>query len=288
MNSNIWCIIFCFLFIFYGCSEGKRQGIRDGKKRIISLAPHITEIIYELGEDEQLVAITDFCTYPPEVSSKEKIGGFLNPNIEKIVTLYPTHLFGQPAHEKLNSDLNMFGLSIVMMPNETIADIMATIQIIGKELGCEAEAKNLTQKLLDSFTNREKQSGRPRAMLVIGKTLDELRNITVAGPDTFLDELWQKAGGRNIYHDLPARYQTITLESIFTRDPEIIMLFDPSAPPGVKRGVSGKEWAVLKPITAFRKNCIYTLGGDYVLIPGPRLIRLARDMRQVIASSGGE
>jgi iron complex transport system substrate-binding protein len=285
MKRNSLNILFCLLFISYACNESKQKNTTNSEKRIISLAPHITEIIYALDQDENLVGLTDFCSYPPEVNRKERIGGLLNPNIEKIVALKPTHLFGQPAHEKLNISLKSFGLSIIMMPNESIEDVITAINTIGVELGCDEKSRQLTRQILDSLTYREKGRKLLRAMLVIGKNAGELKNIMVAGEGTFLDEIWDRAGGQNIYRDIAGKYQTITLESIFARDPDVIIQFDPSASPGVHRGNYPGEWSALKRIKAFRMKNTYTIGGTYVLIPGPRMSHLARDMREIVKLS---
>jgi iron complex transport system substrate-binding protein len=280
--------LICFSLVFFTCNQGKQNDLQDKTIRIISLSPHITEILYALEQEDKLVAVSDFCIYPPQVKTKERIGGIINPNIEKIVTLRPTYLFGQPAHEKLDLSLHAFGLSIVMMRNETVADLFTTINMVGLVLDCQAKAQQLAQQISDSLNIRVNQRILPRAMLVIGKNPGELKNIMVAGQGTFLDEIWQKAGGQNIYGDLAGRYQTITLESILERDPDIIILFNPSAPSGVKRGEYKAEWSVLHNITAFKTSNVYTVGGDYVLIPGPRIVQLARDMRDVIQQSGYE
>jgi iron complex transport system substrate-binding protein len=292
MTSNkrqiLFGLLICLHFIFHACNNDRQPMLQNKQARVISLAPHITEIIYAMGQEEHLVAVTDFCSYPPVVTGKDRIGGLLNPNIEKIVALQPTHLFGQPAHENLNLSLKSFGLSIVMMPNETLEDLFTTIHTIGSELGCQIIAQHLVQQISDSLNYQINRRKLPTAMLVIGKNAGELKNIMVAGQGTFLDEIWQKAGGENIYRDLAGRYQTITLESIFARDPDIIILFDPSATAGVNRGNFSNEWLALGTLKAFKKNNVYTLGGDYVLIPGPRVIFLAADMREVILLSEGE
>lgn len=278
----------CILLGFFTCNSNKQDSSIPRERRIISLSPHITEIIYALNQEADLVGVTDYCSYPPAATKKEKIGGLLNPNIEKIVSLRPTHLFGQPAHEQLNIALSPFALSITMMPNETIEDVQNTIVTIGKILGCENKAQQLVAQINDALNFQQKDSTLLNAMLVIGKNSGELKNIMVAGKGTFLDEIWNRVGGLNVYTDLPGRYETISLESIFIRDPDIIIIFDPQASPGIHQGNFTHEWSILDRTKAFRSNNLYTLGGDYVLIPGPRIIQLAKDLKEVISKSCNE
>ena len=288
MSRTVFIYLFSFLLCSYSCVQQRKSDQIQEEMRIISLSPHITEIIYALNQEANLIAVTDYCSYPAAAREKEKIGGLLNPNLEKIVSLKPTHLFGQPAHEQLNLSLKTFDLSVVMMPNETVADVQNTITSIGTILGCKKKAQWLVAQIRDSLTSRKKERTLLRAMLVIGKNAGDLKNIMVAGEGTFIDEIWQRVGGQNIYNDLPGRYQTISLESIFIRDPDIIILFDPLASAGVHRGNFTNEWSVLSRIKAFQLNNLFTLGGDYVLIPGPRMIQLANDMRVVIEKSMGK
>ena len=154
-NSNCMMIKFSvFLFftiiIISACKKNK-EDVPVGN-RIISLAPNITEIIYAIDADEELVAVTDYCRYPEEAKKKVKIGGLLNPNIEMILRLKPTILFGVPAHAKLNQELQKFGLSITMIPNETISDVVSSIEKIGAETGHETEAKHLITSIRDSLS----------------------------------------------------------------------------------------------------------------------------------------
>ena len=107
--------LFLTIIALEGCSDSNDKNTASGN-RIISLAPHITEIIYALHAQDQLVAVTDFCRYPEEAASKEKIGGLLDPNIEKIIMLKPTLIFGLPSHQKLARELSKYGLTVTMMP----------------------------------------------------------------------------------------------------------------------------------------------------------------------------
>ena len=172
------------------CSESDDKNTGSGN-RIISLAPHITEIIYALHAQDQLVAVTDFCRYPEAVASKEKIGGLLDPNIEKIIMLKPTHIFGLPSHQKLARELLKYGLMVTMMPDENIHDVLFSIKKIGELIDRTHQATQLLNQmnaLLDSLREHRVSRSIPAALL-IGRTKGTLTNITVAGSGTYIDEL---------------------------------------------------------------------------------------------------
>ncbi len=271
------------LLTLYGCTSTNEKEIASDT-RIISLAPHITEIIYALNAQDQLVAVTDFCQYPEEAASKEKIGGLLDPNIEKIITLKPTHLFGLPSHEKLSRDLEKFGLIIMMISNENIPDVLYSINKIGEMINSAEQATHLIDRInytLDSLRENKINKNIP-AVLMIGREKGTLQNITVAGSNTYLDELWKIVGGENCYADLPTRYGTISLESLLLRDPEVIIEFDMKRKRGVYRSDMSSEWDFLDNIKAVKQGNVFVIGGNHTLIPGPRLVLLAKDFSKII------
>jgi iron complex transport system substrate-binding protein len=270
--------------VLISCSAERPPDV-DRQRRIISLSPHITEIIYALGADSDLVAVTGYCRYPSRVKEKETIGGLYDPNLEKIVRLAPTHLFGVPAHAKLNQNLQHFNLPVIMLANETIADVIGTIDTLGQILDCRLNAKILIDSIYQDLeiVKIQKRAGEgPSAMLVIGKEPGSLQNLMVAGEQTFLNELWILAGGRNAFPDLPVRYAQVNLEGIISRNPQIIVQFDPNRPAGFYRDSTQAEWRYLKNTEAVKKNNIYVVGGDYVFIPGPRLTMLTRQFAALI------
>jgi iron complex transport system substrate-binding protein len=263
------------------CSDhgGKIEAERN---RIISLSPHITEIIFALQVQEDLVAVTDFCKYPLEVQTKTTIGGLLNPDIERIIRINPTHLFGIPAHEELNRELKKFNLEINMMPNENISDVLNTIRTIGGLVNRSAQAARLMKSLKDSLDRLKSEAMGFRAMLIIGKEKGTLRNITVTGPNTFIDEIWHLVGGDNIFYDLPTRYGSISLEAIVERNPDIIIEFDVTGDRAVLKQPISAEWNLLKSVNAIKNNDLYLVRGNHCLIPGPRMILLAKDFHHIL------
>jgi len=279
----IFISVFFVLIINYGCQRTNDKD-KDLKMRIISLAPHLTEIIYALNAQDHLIAVSDFCRYPEEAVSKEKIGGLLDPNIEKIVTLKPTHLFGMPAHENLNVELEKFGLTITMMSNETVRDVLNSIIKIGEMIDHTEQANRLIYRInstLDSLKENNRKELIPGA-LVIGREKGTLHNITVAGSDTYLDELWRMIGGENSYTDLPTRYGTINLESLLIRNPEVIIEFDMERKRGIYRSDLSSEWVYMKNLNAVKKENVFVIGGNHTMIPGPRLVLLAEDFSEII------
>ena len=283
---NHWLVFMTILVnivILGGCQSTGDKDIPSGN-RIISLAPHITEIIYALDAQDQLIAVTDFCQYPEDAFLKEKIGGLLDPNIEKIITLKPTELFGMPSHEKLAQELSKFGLNVTMLSNENVMDVRNSIITIGEMIGHSEQANRVVMRMdsiLDSLQKNRSVLTIP-GILMIGREKGTLKNITVAGSDTYMDQIWKIVGGENSYADLPTRYGTINLESLLLRDHQVIIEFDMKRPRGVYRTELSAEWGFLKNLQVVQKGNVFVIGGNHTLIPGPRLVLLAQDFGRII------
>ncbi len=274
-------LLLVFLIVF-GCQDDKTT-LQPGNG-FISLSPHITEIVYAIGGEDHLAGITDFCDYPPVTAEKARIGGLLNPNIEKIISLKPAFLIGLPSHRDLAVKLSPYGLDIHMLPNETIEDVLLTIDSVGVLTGRRQAAAELTTRLRESlYPAAQKPHDAPRAMLVIGRTDGTPRNITVAGPGTFIHEIWERAGGRNLFADLSTRYSIVSREAILTRNPEVILEFRP-LPDASEEQVAliKSEWNTLGALEAVKKGNIFILTNRAYLIPGPRMSLLNRECIKII------
>lgn len=274
------------ILLLGGCKSKSDHQIPESEdSRIISLSPHWTEIIYELNLEDQLLAVSDFCNYPARAKEKEKIGGLFNPNIEKIVSLKPDLILGVPSHSRLNQQLSEFGLQIVMHPNENISDILQSIELMGTKTSKVRESQELIRYIssrLDSIKMAASRENPKTAMLIIGREKGQVNDLTVAGKETFLSEIWTLAGGENAFEDLPTRYASVNLESILDKNPDIIIEFETIPETGVVRTKPASEWMILRSVNAIKNENIFTISAGYTMIPGPRLIRLAGDMLQII------
>ncbi len=279
-------ILIPLVLIILACNGGshERQPNITADKRIISLSPHITEIIYAIGGQENLIAVSDFCKYPARAAEKPQIGGLINPNIEKIVSLKPTALIGVPSHAKLHQELIKFKLPVIMLANENIDDVLQTIDTLGVILDRKNAAIKLIKSIEDSLKYIMAAAARqkPHALLIIGRERGTLKNITAAGDDTFINEIWEIAGGINTFQDLPSRYGTVNLEAVLSRNPEIIIEFEMDSIPGITKNDDQVAWSRLGNVSAIREGNVFTVRGNHTLIPGPRIVLLARQFRHII------
>ncbi len=213
-------IIVTFMLIFI-C-----QHAVAGQMRIISIAPAATEIVCALGLEDDLVAVSSYCDYPPEVKNKEKAGSFSEPNIEKILVLKPdiilaTGLEQAQAVEKLRR----LGLPVMVSDPKNFPGLYDSILEIGKACGKEREAVSLINKMKKTISAVSAKVAlmepdkRPKVYLEIWHD-----PIMTAGKGSFIDEMITIAGGINVTSDAPRAFSQFSPELIVKRDPDVIIL----------------------------------------------------------------
>jgi iron complex transport system substrate-binding protein len=243
---------------------GRLVAINGTPQRIVSLAPSNTEILFALGLGDKVVGVTDYCDYPPEAVEKEKVGGYINPDIEKIVALKPDLVlvaYGTPM-DVIDSMVGL-GLTVFGIKTTDLDDLLNDIKTVGKITGKEEEANALTSEMeskIQAVTNQtEELEQRPGVFYIVWND-----PLWTAGSDTFINELIEKAGGVNICRNITG-YSEVSLEYVLACNPEIIITSEGSY-----------DWAMnateLVSTNASQTGRIYTVDDNLVQRPGPRLV----------------
>jgi iron complex transport system substrate-binding protein len=256
-----------------------------GARRVVCLAPAFTELCFALGLGDRVVGVTDFCDYPPEAARRTRVGGFLNPRRETIVSLRPDLVLAVPEETELAEQLRQLDIRSEVLPLYRLADIDRAIRAVAGWLGDPAAGERLAGQVSAELAGLRPSGGgakSPRVLLVVGRNWGELANIYVAGPDTFLGELLEVAGGRNAYTG-KIRYPSLSLEGISRLDPEVILELYPGQHLGVDQKASLRhDWDRLPGIAAVRRGRIAILDDAYLAIPGPRVAGSVRKIRQCL------
>src|SRR5438045_7538611 len=129
--------LIALLYLFGGCRHGQRQArIEPRPQRIVSLSPSVTEILYGIGAWPQVIAVSQFCTYPEDVKNKPRVNGWDKTNLEQVMALKPDFVIGVDAQEPfLRDKLIRLGVRSLFVKSQTLADIMASMGEIGREIG---------------------------------------------------------------------------------------------------------------------------------------------------------
>ena len=280
--------IFCLSFLISGLFQSLEASsiFEHQPQRIISTSPSITEILFELGLQDRIVAVTDFCIYPEEACHLPSIGGVLNPDIETIVSLTPDLIILQSDSAKMEKNIKSLGIPTFSIKVRTISDIFESINRLGKELNCQEAAKKLLFLLKDKInTFKQRLAGRlpKKVLLLLGDSSNPARDLYAVGPGTFLNELLVLSGGKNILNNSKAQYPKLSKEFIIEQSPEIIIEAGPKSDlPQKEIDYRVGQWNRFPTIRAVRDKRIYFIGADYILIPGPRLVKILENFVQVI------
>jgi len=259
---------------------GRKVKIHHPAKRIVSLAPSITEILFALSLDEEIVGVTNFCDYPEASLNKPKIGGFVNPSIEKIVSLKPDLVIGTRDGNPWETihRLNDLGFSVYLVDPKGFDGVIKTVKNIGEIVGRRDESrriiKNMTTKK-ENILTYTRTLHKPKVFLQVGYA-----PIVTVGRRTLGDDLIRLAGGRSISENETVSYPIFSIETIISKAPEIIIL----SSMGSKRDHSNliEMWKNWKVIPAVKMNEIYVIDSNLVDRPTPRIIDGLEAMVRII------
>jgi iron complex transport system substrate-binding protein len=242
-------------------------------QRIVSLAPNITEILFALDLGEKIVGVTRYCDYPDEALAKEKIGGMVDPNLEKIKSLNPDLVIGfrgnpLQALERLSRlKTTVFVLEI----GRNFESVFAIIETVGKITKMENKANVLINSMKEKYLKLQfalqPVIHKPKVFLLLHGM-----GLWTCGKESFLHDLLIKAKGENIAGSVSRRYVNYNREQLIHDNPEIVVILAKSK----KEFTRAREWlrrnSHLKSLRAVQENRIYFLDENLATRPGPRLI----------------
>jgi len=252
-------------------------------QRIISLAPNLTEILFALGSGDKIVGLTRFCNYPPQAARIEKVGGILDPSLEKITALQPDLILafrGTPL-EVLNK-LRSSGLPLfVFDEGEKVTELFSLIKTIGLITRNEDKAKglllNLESRLKEVQKRIQTTRSRPRVFITLASP-----GLWTCGRQSFLHDLIELAGGENVAAFESRRWFTLKIEDLLLSSPEIIVILAPdSRTYEAKRDYFLKEES-LKNVAAIKAGRFAWLNEDEASRFGPRLIKALEELARLL------
>ncbi len=204
-------------------SYGNVVTIEAEPERIVSVAPNMTEMLFELGVGDRVVGRTDYCDYPAEALNVESVGAIDKPDLEKIISLEPDVVIGTTFTEEGITKLNAAGIPVVVLHEEgTVNGVYVMIEDMGQIVNKNEEALALiteTKTTMAEVQDKIKDQPKPTVYYVVG--YGEYGDYT-AGGDTFVGGLLELAGGDNVAKDISG--WNISLEKLIEADPEIIII----------------------------------------------------------------
>lgn len=255
------------LIFVFGLASSGNAASESIPRRIVSLAPSVTETVFALGFGNRLVGVTSHCDYPAEAKRLPKIGDFMSPSLEVIAAKQPDLVIGvtgatDPARAR---EIERLGIKITLVSVSSVSEILSSFKHIAALLGDPDAGATLVEKItaqFDKVKRRIAPAPRRSTLLAVG-----LRPLVAVGGKNFLDELITLAGGENIAGNASQPWLNLPDEYVVAKAPQVII----QAGMGSDASRPTRQWSDLKSIPAVKERRVYTYNSDKILRPGPRI-----------------
>lgn len=246
--------------------QGRRLTLPRPARRVVSLAPNVTEMLFAVGAGPRVVGVTQFCDFPAAAKSKPRIGNFSNPDLEAVAAARPDLVVAAHGNSlDAIGALRRLGLPVFVTNPRDTAGVVRNIETLGRLTGQGAAASRLGASLRGRLSRLERRlAGRPRPRTLVVIWPDPM---TVVGGLSYVNEAIRRAGGTNAAGAIREAYPKVDPERLITLAPDALIypgghgrLASLAARPGVELTPAGKA------------KRIHTVTADWLLRAGPRLI----------------
>jgi iron complex transport system substrate-binding protein len=247
-------------------------------RRIVSLAPSVTETLFALGVGDRVVAVSDFCDYPPEVKRLPHVGSFNAPSVEAVVGQRPDLVIGTPSpgnHESVDT-MRRLGVRVEIVDPERLADLPVVTRAIAAYAGVPEAGERLVARMareMDAVRARVAGAGKPRTLMLVGQD-----PLIAVGPESFLGEMLVAAGAVNVAPKGEA-WPRLSLEVVIAADPEVII--DCSMGTEASTATLG-YWTRFASLAAVRNKRVHPFRFFEALRPGPRIAIALEELARVL------
>ena len=267
-RAVLWGVLTASLLLTCGCTWVRRtsevQPLSSPARRIVSLAPNATEVLFALGAGSQVVACTNACNYPPQVRGLPRVGD-VHIDPERVVAVAPDLVVAEwLTPDEAVSRLQSLGLRVLRLDSSTLDGYFCTLRVLGAATGHAIEAERLRTSLEATLHARREhlrtlpRHERPRVFVEIWG-----RPLQTAANGTFIQEMVVLAGGINVFEELE-QYPQVSPEALVLRDPDVVLLTS-STP---------QEFTAqpaFRSLRAVRSGRVLAIEPDTLVRPGPRL-----------------
>lgn len=271
-------------FVCFVCFVVAAQA--QSPRRIISLVPNVTEMLFAIGAGPQVVAVSNYDVEPPEVRSLPTVGALLDPDTEKIISLRPDLVITYGSQDELQSQLKAANIPYFDYRHAGLANIMATMRTLGARTGHAAQAEQAARALesaIDAVKARVAGKPRPKTLLVFGREPGSLRNVYASGGRGFLHDMLEVAGGDDVLKDIDKESAQINTEMIIARAPDVILELNSANQlneADLKKVT--EPWMKLSSVPAVKNKRVVVLLGPGMTVPGPRVINGIEKMARAL------
>jgi ABC-type Fe3+-hydroxamate transport system substrate-binding protein len=203
---------------------GRTVTVPDHPHRVVCLLPSITDTVFALGSGDDVVAVSDYTTHPPEALKKPSIGGLVKPSIETILSFHPDLVLGMsiPGATETAAQLQNVGVPVYLVDPHGLSGILRSVGSVGEALNRMPEAAALNASLSKRIEAvRARSAGKPAPRVLVPVWYDPI--ITI-GKNAFISQIVETAGAKSVTDDLLPDWPEVSMETVVTRAPEALVL----------------------------------------------------------------
>jgi iron complex transport system substrate-binding protein len=252
------------------------------ERRIVSLSPGITDALFAIGAGNSVVARSDYCDFPPEVTRLPKVGSSITPNYEAIARLEPTLIVSEDNAATRRRELEALAPTL-LLKWLSLDEVVRGIRELGKVTTATARADALAERLERRLSVRAPEVA-PKILLVIGSDAGRFDDIWFIRRNSLQGAALHAAGGRNSIDEDIAGQPRISLERLIELDPDAIVVLTLAKNPGDAELAPYKKLATLR---AVRDDRLAILEAPEAYVNGPRVLALVEKLAPVVARFGG-
>ena len=264
------------LIVFWAARPVTMQS-RASASRIVSLVPALTEMLFAIGAGPQVIAVSSFDEFPPQVKSLPRVGALLDPDMERILALRPDLVLSYGSQTDVQAQLARANIRVFSYRHAGLNGIFTTLTDLGAAVGRPADADRLARELrggLDAIQARVRGRGTPKTLLVFERDPASLRSVYVSGGVGFLHDMLGIAGGVNVFADVARESVQPSIETMLARSPDVILEVRATGLLAAADVAQAKRvWGALGSVPAVKQGRIEILTGEHLVVPGPRVVQ---------------
>ena len=270
------CVAIALVLLGRGAGLQACLGPPEQPRRIISLVPAATEMLFAIGAGPRVVAVSSYDRYPPEVAKLPSVGALIDPNVERILSLKPDLVIVYASQTDLQQQLARAGIRTFDYRHAGLADVTETIRAIGGRIGNGDQANAVASRIehdLDDIRAKVRGLPRLRTLLVFGHEPGSLRGLYASGGIGFLNDMLDTAGGSNVFAGVKLQSVQASTEQVLAARPDVILETRAwnEAFPANERGAEMNAWNTLAAVPAVHNRRVIFLFDDRIVVPGPRV-----------------
>ena len=279
--------IFCLLFVMTTFARadvqvvddiGNMVSLKQPARRIISLSPHITEILFAAGAGQSIVGVVEYSDYPQAAKALPRIGNFNAFDLEAILALHPDLIVAWHSGNPIApvEKLRRLGIPVFLSEPRALEDVATNLQRLGRLAGTESVADGVAENFLRELSQLRRQYQDKQPVSVFYQIWH--RPLMTINHQHMISQAISLCGGQNVFADLPVLDSRISLEAVLAADPQVII----GGGVAVSYPQWKQDWRQWPQLQAVRSGNLFEMPADILQRQSPRILQGVKTLCEII------